>query len=132
MTFTLVWHDVDEVDEWDDDPGLADETARALTAAPLSCHSLRRLLITDWWLSPNLPASPSPALPHLDSLHVEVVMGIDEETLAVLFDAAPHLQELTLDTQPLDYDVLVWVGDRYHELRTLIIQEHTIEPTTPR
>ena len=96
--------------------------AEAMTAALLSCHSLRRLHITNWWLSPSA-SPPSPALPQLESLHVEVTSteGIDETTLAVLLDACPHLQELTIQGCLLSYDVLLWIGGRCHALKTLIL-----------
>ena len=94
--------------------------AKAMTAALLSCHSLRRLRITDWWLSPSVAASSSPPLPFLESLELDVLTRLDEATLAVLLDASPHLQELTLLSVALPYDVLVWVGERCHELRTLM------------
>ena len=72
--------------------------ADAMTAALLSCHSLRRLQVASWWLAPS--ASPpatasSPALPHLQSLHLDDASSIDEATLAVLLDQSPHLQELS-------------------------------------
>ena len=114
-----------ELDHRFDHDGVVDRQPAAIgqqmTAALLSCRSLRRLLISDWWLSVSVAAPPSPALPHLESLHVDVVKGLDEATLAVLLDAAPHLQELTCEWGPLPYDVVLWVGSRCHELRTLMV-----------
>ena len=52
---------------------------------------------------------------------MNVVDRLDEAKLAVLLDAAPHLLELTLHSSPLPYDVLLWVGQRCHELRTLVM-----------
>ena len=119
--------------------GWADETyvkppqelAEAMTAALLSCHSLRRLLVTDWWLSSSAAPPICGALPHLESLELEIVTEtprrrvgermdlLDEATLAILLDAAPHLQELHLRAQRLPCDVLLWTAARCHELRTL-------------
>ena len=104
-----------------------------VTAALLSCRSLRRLAIPNWWLSP-FPAAPaaapaSPALPHLQSLHLHVQRVLDEPALAVLLDASPHLQELIiLGCRPLPYDVMVWAGDRCHELSSA----SAVQPHLPR
>ena len=92
---------------------------QAITAALLSCHSLCRLQVTDRWMSSILPPSPSPCLPRLNSLQLDVATTIDENTLAVLLDQSPHLQELTLHSgSPLPFNLLVWAGDRCHELTT--------------
>ena len=102
-------------------------TAQAMTSALLLCHSLRRLRIADWWLSPTplSPPSPSPhpSLPHLEAFHLDVVAGIDEATLATLLDASPHLLELTLSGSPFPYDILPWIGDRCHELRSILMAD---------
>ena len=93
----------------------------ALLFVPLAAQTARGR----FGLSTCAPTSPSakPALPHLQSLHVDVVRRLDEDTLAVLLDACPQLQELTIDSTPAPYDVLVWVGQRCHELGTLILME---------
>ena len=93
--------------------------AEAMTAALLSCRQLRRLRVTDWWLSPSAPAPATPALPHLESLTVDVVKGLD--STAVLLVHCPHLQELVLYSSPLPYDVLVWAGERCTQLQTLTV-----------
>ena len=98
------------------------KAAEAMTAALLSCHSLRRLGVSNWWLSTSLPAPPSPALPHLESLQLDVLEALDEATLAVLLDACPQVQELIFNTHSLPYDVLLWVGARCHELRTIVMR----------
>ena len=49
--------------------------------------------------------------------------------MAVLLDAAPHLQELTLLSSALPYDMLPWVGERCHELRTLITTAASFDRT---
>ena len=124
------------------------EPRRQLTAALLSCRELRSLKLDSWWLAvapaTSTPASPSysttrrsastsavlppsasptslcPSLPHLEALLMDFPLGVDEATLALLLDVAPHLQELTLGSGPhFPFDVLVWVGERSHELRTL-------------
>ena len=103
-------------------PGV--EIAQAMTSALLQCRSLRRLRVTDWWLSSSAPASawPSPVFPHLEALQLDVVKGVDEATLAVLLDASPHLQELRFNTACIvPYDILPWIGDRCHQLRTLVV-----------
>ena len=101
----------------------AASVAATMTAALLSCRSLRRLRIADWWLSTSVRAAASPALPRLESLRVDVVQGIDEPTLAVLLDEAPGLQDLHIRSgSPLPYDVLLWIADRSHELRTLVVE----------
>ena len=97
--------------------------ALAMTAALLSCRSLRRLQVTDWWLSPSVSAPPAPALPHLESLELDITRFMKEATLAVLLDVSPQLQELTIHTSLPPYGVLWWIGDRCHELRTLMIIE---------
>ena len=94
-----------------------------LTALPVVVSAYAgQLHVADWWLSPSASAPPStaPALRYLASLHVDVARGMDEATLAVLLDETSHPQELTLHSgSPLAYDVLVWVGERCHELRKL-------------
>ena len=105
------------------------DLVQALTAALLSCHALRRLRVADSWLSIALPTPPTAALPQLELLEVDVAVGgIDEATLAVLLDAAPHLQELTLKTRGhLFFELLFWVGERCHELRTLRLQSNSAD-----
>ena len=98
-------------------------TAKALTEALLSCRSLRRLQMTDHWISASCLAPSSPALPLLKSLHIDMVDRMDEATLAVFLDAAPHLQELTIHSSPLPHEVLLIVGQRCHELRTLVMTQ---------
>ena len=95
------------------------EVAEAMTAALLSCHGLRRLEVSDWWLSSDVPRSSSPAFPDLESLELYMESDACEDNLALLLDAAPHLQELHLRAHRLPCDVLLWVGQRCHELRTL-------------
>ena len=53
----------------------------ALTAALLSCRSLRRLQVNARWRSSSVPAALLPALPHLESLHLDVMGAADEATL---------------------------------------------------
>ena len=102
------------------------DEAEALTSALLSCRSLRRLQIQLDWLSP-LPSTTLPhCLPHLEALELRADEPLDESTLATLLDAAPHLRELTLEALPLPWEVLLWVGERVHELRTLVV----ISPVT--
>ena len=96
-------------------------TAEAMTTALLSCTSLRRLRIADWWLSTTVHAASSPALPCLQSLEMDVMKGLDQPTLAVLLDEAPQLEELVFWSSPLPYDVLVWVAERCHRLRSLLM-----------
>ena len=133
-----------------DERDIAYEPRRQLTAALLSCRELRSLKLDSWWLAlapaTSRPASPSistwsasashvaapsasaaslsPSLPHLEALLMDFPLGVDEATLALLLDAAPHLQELTLGSGPLfSFDVLPWVGERCHQLRTLRLTE---------
>ena len=70
----------------------------ALLFVPLAAQTARGR----FGLSTCAPTSPSakPALPHLQSLHVDVIRRLDEDTLAVLLDACPQLQELTIDSTP--------------------------------
>ena len=77
--------------------------------------------MSDWWLSPFAHTPAYPSLPHLEWLSVDVMRLLNEATLAVLLDAAPQLQELTLHSAPLPYDVLLWIGDRCHQLQTLVM-----------
>ena len=93
-----------------------------VTAALLCCHSLRRLRVSDWWLCNAAPAQAVPAFPYLEALSVDAAVGVDEVTLAVILDSAPHLQELTVSSWPLSWDVLPWLI-RCPELRTLMMTE---------
>ena len=95
------------------------DTAEALTEALLSCHSLRRLLVSDEFLSSSAPAPPVPAWLELESLELDVIKCVDEVTLGLLLDAAPHLQELTLHASDPPCDVIL--SARCHELRTLVV-----------
>ena len=97
------------------------DRAEALTVALLSCHSLRRLQVQLDWLSPLPSTTLSHSLPHLEALELRSDHRLNESMLAVLLDAAPQLRELTLEAPPLPWDVLPWVGDRVHELRTLVV-----------
>ena len=81
-----------------------------MTAALLSYRSLRRLLMSNCWLSLSTPAPASPALPHPESLHFNVLGQLNEGHLAMLLDASPHLQELSLCTAPLSYNFVPLVG----------------------
>ena len=98
---------------------------QTVSAALLQCGQLRSLRVPEWWLYPLPQPTPTasspitPALPHLQTLTLDVVRGVDEVTLAVLLDESHSLQELTLLGSPMPYDVVVWVGKRCHELRTL-------------
>ena len=91
--------------------------AESLTAALLSCRSLRRVRVTDWCVSTSVHTLTHPALPCLESLHVDVLQRIDEAMLAVLLDEAPLLQELIFDGSPVTYDVLLWAGKRCPQQR---------------
>ena len=97
--------------------------AAEFTVALLSCRHLRRLLVTDWWLSSKVPVPPVPAFPDLESLELQMDKTIDMATLALLLDAAPHLQELTLEVCHLSFFFIQWIGSRCHELRTLQVRE---------
>ena len=100
--------------------------AEAFTAALLSCRSLRRLLVTDCWLSMTVPFPSAPAFPDLESLELCVEKAIDLAPHALLLDAAPHLQELTFKASPMPLGFVAWIGERCHELRTLILAVHDV------
>ena len=97
-----------------------------MTSALLSCSSLRKLHVSSEWLSGSTqpPAPHPPALPLLEALELDIVEGIDEATMVVLLDAAPGLEKLLLlNTCPLPYDALVWIGQRCPNLRAITAEE---------
>ena len=96
--------------------------AEAMTAALLSCRSLRRLLIDGRYLSTTVPAPSTAALTYLESLELYLVeMTHCEDTLAVVLDAAPHLRELTLYT-PGHHNVVFSIGAGTEYGRCIISQ----------
>ena len=95
-----------------------------MTAALLSCHGLRRLFIFNGWLSAAVAVPSAPALPDLESLALlngSSTLTLDDAALAVLLDAAPHLQELDMRASKLPSTLVLWISEHCHELRTLIM-----------
>ena len=79
--------------------------------------------IIDWWLSPSVHAATSSALPHLESLELDVVNAIDKAALTVLLDEAPRLHELIFCSTWLTYDVLTLAAERCSQLRSFLMLE---------
>ena len=99
------------------------QAAQAMATALLSCHSLRRLRVADWWLaafpSPSTPSSSSSTAPFqsLESLYVDVLVGGGTtRTLEHVLDAATHLLELELcaaippQRTGVPYEVAPWMS----------------------
>ena len=123
LTLVLLLHRGDDEEDATDLPPVSQAVAEANLAALLSCHSLRRLEMTDWWLSSTAPTSASAAcaFPHLEALDINMGGPANEAMLAVFLDAAPHLQELTFRACPMPWNIVPQLGS-CHELRTLVLR----------
>ena len=113
----------DEDLDWSELLPVPAKMATEMTAALLSCRSLRRAELRDWYLSPAAPATRGPAFPHLQALRLDIVLWTDgsERSLALLLDSSPHLQELDLHASSLPHYIFPFIAGRCHELRTLIL-----------